>query len=404
MKGVLDWLTKHAKGRAPEPPAHPTPGQALALRQAALDIAPVIWLLGKTGAGKSAIVAELTGADSAEIGNGFEPCTRSAAIYDFPAEQPLLRFLDTRGLGEAGYDPREDMRVNAEQAHLLIVAMRVADPNQRELLEALDEIRRAHPGWPLIVAQTGLHDLYQPTDADHPATYPYRGTADDDAASDAPRALRNALRHQRTLLEKLPGAAPLFVPIDFTRAEEGYTPPNYGRAALLAAILETAPEALKTVARLHFEPRFEHADELPPGVHSTIYYYAAAAAGVGAIPVAGIATVPATQAAMLWALAQRYGVDWDWPSAASLGSMLGTAALARQGAMLAVRQFAKALPWIIPAAAAQDYAVTYALGRAAGVYLAARNEQREPDAEAVKASFREGLARAFGVRDDETRR
>ena len=65
----------------------------------------VVWLLGKTGAGKTAIVAALTGDLRAEVGRGFEPCTWTASFYDVPPEAPLLRFLDTRGLGEASYDP-----------------------------------------------------------------------------------------------------------------------------------------------------------------------------------------------------------------------------------------------------------------------------------------------------------
>jgi 50S ribosome-binding GTPase len=74
-------------------------------RQRAQAIAPVVWLLGKTGAGKTAIVAALTGDPYAEVGEGFEPCTRTAAYHDVPPEAPLLRFLDTRGLGEVDYDP-----------------------------------------------------------------------------------------------------------------------------------------------------------------------------------------------------------------------------------------------------------------------------------------------------------
>lgn len=61
---------------------------------------PVLWLLGKTQAGKTSIIRALTGSEAAEIGNGFQPCTRSSRFYDFPADAPVVRFLDTRGLGE----------------------------------------------------------------------------------------------------------------------------------------------------------------------------------------------------------------------------------------------------------------------------------------------------------------
>jgi ABC-type hemin transport system ATPase subunit len=41
-------------------------------RKRAQAIAPVVWLLGKTGAGKTAIVAALTGDPRVEVGQGFE--------------------------------------------------------------------------------------------------------------------------------------------------------------------------------------------------------------------------------------------------------------------------------------------------------------------------------------------
>src|SRR5437899_6752441 len=71
---------------------------------------PVFWLFGKTQSGKTSIIKYLTGANEAEIGHGFKPCTRYSRQYQFPtAEAPLLTFLDTRGLDEPGYDPGEDL-------------------------------------------------------------------------------------------------------------------------------------------------------------------------------------------------------------------------------------------------------------------------------------------------------
>ncbi|OQX04763.1 MAG: kinase, partial [Thiothrix lacustris] len=62
---------------------------------------PTLWLLGKTGAGKSSLIHALTGDTKIAIGNGFQPCTQTAQAYDYPSTTPLLRFLDTRGLAEA---------------------------------------------------------------------------------------------------------------------------------------------------------------------------------------------------------------------------------------------------------------------------------------------------------------
>ena len=92
-----------------------------ALREArARQPLPVLWLAGKTQAGKTSIIRALTGSESAEIGNGFQPCTRTARFYDFPTEAPVVRFLDTRGLGEVAYDPAEDIRYCEVQALSLI--------------------------------------------------------------------------------------------------------------------------------------------------------------------------------------------------------------------------------------------------------------------------------------------
>ena len=155
-----------------------------------------MWLLGKTGAGKTAIVAALTGDPRAEIGPGFEPCTRTAAFYDVPPEAPLLRFLDTRGLGEASYDPANDMAWCEQQSHLLLVVMQVSDPVQDAVLRALQQARRRHPDWPVVVAQTGLHRLY-PAGMGHPLPYPYTGGPEDETQAALPHALRQALAHQR---------------------------------------------------------------------------------------------------------------------------------------------------------------------------------------------------------------
>src|SRR6516162_6452703 len=83
---------------------------------------PVFWLFGKTQSGKTSIIKYLTGAAEAEIGQGFQPCTRHSRQYQFPTpEAPLLIFLDTRGVDEPAYDPAEDLARSDQQAHLVVV-------------------------------------------------------------------------------------------------------------------------------------------------------------------------------------------------------------------------------------------------------------------------------------------
>ena len=62
-------------------------------------ILPVVWLLGKTGAGKSSLVRALTEQSDAEIGNGFQPCTRTARRYDFCP--PLAKRTSLAAAGSA---------------------------------------------------------------------------------------------------------------------------------------------------------------------------------------------------------------------------------------------------------------------------------------------------------------
>src|SRR5262245_61321057 len=165
----------------------------------ALEFAPVVWLLGKVQSGKTSLIRVLTGCSAAEIGDGFRACTKTSRIFDFPEEAPLVRFLDTRGLGEAGYDPSEDLAFSEVQSHLVVVTMRALDAQQEQVVDVVRQIRRRHPAWPILVVQTALHEGYLPGSR-HAEPYPY--------ATDSPAALAAAgvssdlvrsLMRQRTL-------------------------------------------------------------------------------------------------------------------------------------------------------------------------------------------------------------
>ncbi len=123
--------------------------------EAVQSVRPIIWLLGKTGAGKTSLVSALTGLDTLEIGNGFVSCTKQSMAFDYPHDQPLVRFLDTRGLGEAGYDPREDIAQCAGRSHALLVVARKDDPAQGEIADVLADILAESPQTPVGVVHTG---------------------------------------------------------------------------------------------------------------------------------------------------------------------------------------------------------------------------------------------------------
>lgn len=367
-----------------------------AVAEKAAAEAPVIWLIGKVQSGKSSIVQAITGASEAEVGSGFRPCTRTARLFDFPAEAPVLRFLDTRGLGEVGYDPREDLKVSEGQAHLLLVVVRAMDHQQQAVLDAVTEVRRRRPGWPVVVAQTCLHDAYRPGDG-HPTPYPFAKL--EALPPDVPESLVRSLAHQRRVLGGLPGTGPiLFVPIDFTRPDDGFEPRFYGLEALLVAVTEVAPHSIGAMVK---EMRASSRERAARQANPLILGHAAAAAAADIVPVAGAIAVPGVQARLLHTLAAQRGVEWDRRALTEFGGCLGASILTRLAAGFGIRQLAKLVPVYgqtlgSAAAAATSFATTYALGKAALVFLS-RREHGEHDPEAVARAYREALEKAFGL-------
>jgi uncharacterized protein (DUF697 family) len=364
-------------------------------RAGAQASALVVWLLGKTGAGKTAIIAALTGDTRAEVGLGFEPCTRTAAFYDVPPEAPLLRFLDTRGLGEAGYDPAGDIAWCEEQSHLLLVVMQVSDPLQHDVLHALQQARRRHPEWPVVVAQTGLHRLY-PAGMTHPVPYPYTGGPEDETQASLPHALRQALAYQRKLFDGLRGAQPSFVPIDFTVPMDGFPPCDYGLEALSRLLSEAGPVAFEALSRARAD--MEN-DRIRAKARPLMYGCGTAAAGAGAVPVpsVGVGGLAAVIATMLQALARRYEVEWTPRTFGRFSGAVGGGALAGVLLRYGLREMLKLVPvaGTITAGAlnaAAAFAVTVAIGEAACVWLAYQRRGLSAPTEEVRRAFADGLA------------
>jgi uncharacterized protein (DUF697 family)/predicted GTPase len=376
--------------------ARVTQPESDAVAEGARAFAPVIWLIGKVQSGKSSIVRTITKSDEVALGSGFKACTRTARIFDFPEEAPVLRFLDTRGLGEADYDPAEDLAFCAERAHLLLAVVRAMDPQQTPVLDALRTVRQARPDWPLIVAQTSLHEGYAPGQ-NHPAEYPF-DTSDLNAAATAlPADLVRSLAHQRALFAALPGSGPIaFVAIDFTKDGDGYTPIDFGLDALAETIVRVAPAAmvaaLEAMPGLTRDPRQQQADPLIMG-------HAAAAAGGDLVPVAGMVAVSAIQARLLQRLALIYGIDWDRRTFSEFAAALGSGVAVRLVAGLGIRQLVKLIPVYgqtagLAASAATSFAVTYALGKAA-VYFLSKRRIGADDPAGVARTYREALQDAF---------
>jgi uncharacterized protein (DUF697 family) len=364
-------------------------------RKRAQTVAPVVWLLGKTGAGKTAVVAALTGDARAEVGEGFEPCTRTAAFYDVPPEAPLLRFLDTRGLGEADYDPAKDIAWCEGQSHLVLVVMQAADPVQDTVMRVLQQARRRHPYWPVVVAQTGLHRLYS-MGAGHPTPYPYTGGSEDEKHAQLPHALRQALAHQRRLFEGLPGPPPHFVPIDFTVPEDGFFPNEFGLEMFWRVLQEAGPNAFEA---LHLARADAESDRIRAKARPLIYGYSAAAAGAGAVPIplVGVGGLAGILAIVLRALAARYGVVWTPGTFGQFGGAIGGGALVWWILRYGLRELLKVIPVVGSVAAgalnaAAAFAVTVGIGEAACVWLAYQRRGLTAPSEEVRGAFADGLA------------
>ncbi len=351
---------------------------------------PVVWLLGKSQSGKTSIIRALTDSPVAEIGNGFRPCTRTARLYDFPAEAPVVRFLDTRGLGEVAYDPAEDIRFSESQAHLVLGVMKATDLGQDAVFEVLRAVRRRHPQWPVLIAQTGLHEGYLP-DAEHLLPYPFDREPWPLAVSND---LTRALLAQRDGLGRLPGPVALrWVPIDLTLPEDGLEPADYGLDALWAAIGQVS--SLDLQARLRGDPGVR--DTFARAAHPHIVGYALAAAGVGALPVVDLVAVPAIQAKLLHSMAVLYGQGWTRREVSEFLGLLGLGVGVGYGSRLVGRALVKLVPYLGQTlgalwGATASGATTYALGKAAGHYFGACRVGERIDAVDLRRIYTQALA------------
>ena len=341
-------------------------GERVELPRASALPVPTLWLLGRTGAGKSSIVRGLTGAG--EVGQGFAPCTRTAQAYEFPSGQPVLRFLDTRGLDEAGYDPSDDLRAAEQGSHAVLVVLRLDDPAQGSVAKALHEIRRQRPQMPVLLVFTGA-DLIT-----------------DVAARARARAALQA-RFEKAAGTELPG-------VELALPPDAETPPDL--ATLRAHIADMLPE----LALLMQQER-EAGEEAArfATLRPLVLWYAGAAGASDAAPILGAIGVPALQGAMLHALARRYGLEWTRARIALFASALGSGALLHFALWHGLRQGAKLVPVVgqtlgAATAATASFAATYALGRAAAAWLYRNARGEVLAAEDLRRIYDQALRRA----------
>jgi len=352
--------------------------------------APVFWLFGKTQSGKTSVIKYLTGAEDAEIGRGFKPCTRFSQAYRFPTpEAPLLIFLDTRGLEEPGYDAAEDIARFDAEAHVVLVTVRVLDHAVENLVKQLHVIRQSQPARPIVLALSCLHEAYP--QQQHPEPYPFVAWGEAAPGSTAvPEELARSVAAQR---QRFAGLVDAVVPIDLTPQEEGFLDANYGGPRLKEVLIESLPAAYRqTLMKLDEATRslqdyFERA-ALP---HILGYSSLAATAGAIPIPFLDLLVLPGIQTQMIYHLARLYGQPMTGPRFLEFASTLGLGMLVRQG----IRELAKFIPFFgSVAGAALAGSATFALGKAFCYYYSAVHKGHVPKAEDLKKYYQEQLALA----------
>jgi uncharacterized protein (DUF697 family) len=356
---------------------------------------PTFWLFGKTQGGKTSVIKYLTGADGAEIGRGFQPCTRFSRRYQFPtAEAPLLSFLDTRGLDEPGYDPAEDLERFNSEAHVVLVVVKALDHAQENVLTHLRTIRKAQPRRPVVLVLTCLHEAY-PQQQHSP--YPF-GADDWSSLEAAPPALPSdllrSLQEQRRRFEELADRA---VAVDLTPPEEGFNDPDYGGPRLREVLLEVLPAALGQTLRTLDEAQRGLQDlyarhALP---HILGYSSLAATAGAVPVPVLDLVLLSGIQSHMVYDLARLYGQPLTGQRFLEIASTLGMGILLRQGA----RSLIKLIPGVGSVVGsitvgALAGASTFALGKAFCYYYRAVHEGHVPRPEDLRRYYRQQLAQA----------
>jgi uncharacterized protein (DUF697 family) len=344
---------------------------------------PVFWLLGKTQSGKTSIIKALTGDSRAQIGNGMHSCTRSAFIYDFPDSQDcIMRFLDTRGLGEVDYEPDSDIEVFREQAHVLIVVMKAMDHSQHAVMEAVRSIHKAKPDWPVIVVQTALHEGYPGPTFEHLSPYPFDG---EDWTKIIPENLRRSLLEQRTLFK---GIDAQFVPVDLTLPEDGYQPVNYGLEAFWRDLETALPHGIAMMLHEMKDIRKELHDLYSKAAHPHIIAYALISGAAGAVPIpfVDIPVVTLVQAKMFQTIASIYNYKLDQKSWVEISSALGITLLTNIGR----RELIKLIPVYGSAVSSVlTAATTYALGKTLTVYFQNLRSGKELSSELFRDIYKE---------------
>lgn len=354
---------------------------------------PSIWLFGKTGSGKSSIIRYLTGAETATIGVGYRPETKTSRRFDFPdSMDPLLTFIDTRGLGEATYDPTEDLEHFNNSSQLMVIVVRVADHALQPVLSPLRRIRKSAPNRPVILVLTCLHEATGTIDLSN-GVDPFEGKSDTPPTNAAvPVQLQTLIDEKAKQFE---GLYDEMIQVDLTQPSDGFADPDFGGPRLKRTILEFLPHAYRQ-ALLTLNEMDSRASFRQTRSRWHVLATSAMAATAGAVPVpwVDIPVVLALQTHLAVKIASIYEQEITAASWAILSSAAGSRIVVR----MAIFELIKFIPVLgMAAGAASSFAFTYALGMSWDWYFSTMREGSVPSAARLKEVFSDQLKRGHAL-------
>jgi uncharacterized protein (DUF697 family)/predicted GTPase len=343
-------------------------------------------LIGKPQAGKSSIVRGLTGVSAEIVGQGFRPHTQSTIRYNYPSnELPLLVFTDTVGLGDIDRDTNSliqelvsDLEAETSRPRIIILTVKINDFAIDTLRQIAKELREKYPQIPCLLAVTCLHEIYPATQLDHP---------------EQPTSIESVDRAFTAIQQAFVGLFDRSVLIDFTLADDGYTPEFYGLETMRETLADLLPEAeARAMSQLLQTGTSELTGDSGDKIGNIyrdvarryILPFSIAAGTVAAIPLpfADLPVLTAIQVSMVGLLGKLYGQTLTRSQAGGVVSAIAGGFVAQ----LVARQLIKFIPGfgsVISASWAAAY--TVALGEGACVYFGDLMGGKKPDPQQIQS-------------------
>lgn len=336
----------------------PSSDQVKDLQQNLNSRVPTIWLLGKTGAGKSSLIKAISDHSQIPIGKGFKPCTDDIAAYDLPQTNPVLRFLDTRGLGEIGYDHASDIAWASSHSDLIVILCKFAEPNQEVVADALKTSKHSRLSPNLIIVYTA-------------------------ANSEDQKDLERFMQQNNQLFANAWGGPVSSIAIDLTN------PAHHGFDELETILSETLPTTGLFIAN---QSQMDLDDEIWVTLKPHVIRYSGMAAISSSLPALGSAGCISIQGMLLRDISNAYSIEFGKDSLLELAGALGASFLIQQSASIGARSILSTIPFAGSAiSGALGFATTYALAATASHFYRKKVVSEMVSKDELQAIYLEAL-------------